>query len=104
MIEAQECGGRGGGEVVEWGVGEAAISRAVGEHGGRGGEAINFNAHEREGGPAGEGPGAVAVSERLARGICERRTGRRTFRRSRLGWLPCVEILQTALETWRLRR
>lgn len=66
MVEAQECGGRGRGDVVGWGIGEAAVGGAVGEHGGGGGEAVDFDAHEGKGGPAGEGPRAVAVSRCLA--------------------------------------
>ena len=61
MVESQEGGGwRGGGEVVVVGVcGEAAIGGAVGEHGVRGSEAVDFDAHEGERGPAGEGPWSV---------------------------------------------
>ena len=51
MLEAQEGGGGGHGDFV-WGVGEAAVGGAVCEHGVWGGEAIDFNAHEGEGGPA----------------------------------------------------
>ena len=51
MVEAQEGGGGGHGDVV-WRVGEAAVGGAVCEHGGWGGEAVDFDAHEGEGGPA----------------------------------------------------
>ena len=53
VVQAQEGGGWGGGcEFVLCG-GEAAVGGAVGEHGVRGGEAVDFDAHEGEGGPAG---------------------------------------------------
>lgn len=60
MVEAEEGGGRGHGDVVCCGVGEAAVGRTVCEHGGWGGEAVDFNTHESEGGPACEGPGDAA--------------------------------------------
>ena len=61
VVETQEGGGgRGGGKVVVVGVcGEAAVGGAVGEHGVRGGETVDFDAHESERGPAGEGPWSV---------------------------------------------
>ncbi len=59
MVETEEGGGGGGGvEIV--GVGEAAVGGAVCEHGGRGREAVDLDAHEGEGGPAGDGPGDAA--------------------------------------------
>ena len=58
MVEAQE-GGRGGYDFV-WGIGEAAVGGAVCEHGVWGGEAVDFDAHEGEGGPACESPGDAA--------------------------------------------
>ena len=51
MVEAQEGGGGGYGDVV-CGVGEAAVGGAVCEHGVWGSEAVDFDAHEGEGGPA----------------------------------------------------
>lgn len=47
------------GEVV-CGVGEAAVGRAVCEHGIRGGEAVDLDAHEGEGSPTGKSPGNTA--------------------------------------------
>lgn len=56
MGEAEE---RGGGRGRVGGVGgEAAVGGAVCEDGGGGREAVDFDADEGEGGPAGEGPGS----------------------------------------------
>ena len=59
MVEAEE--GRGGRGGIEGVGGETAVGGAVCEDGGRGGEAVDFDADEGEGGPAGEGPGAGVV-------------------------------------------
>lgn len=65
MVEAQETGGWGrgkvvGGRAVGWrAVGEPAVRGTVCKHGGWGSEAVDLDAHEGEGGPAGKGPGAV---------------------------------------------
>lgn len=59
MVEAEE---RGGGRARVGGVGgETAVGGAVCEDGGWGGEAVDFDADEGEGSPAGEGPGSDEV-------------------------------------------